>query len=148
MSADSRLDEYQAEAERLVEEVTQEIPDDLIDEVVITESEARYGETESAEELPSDPAHWQVYRAINLVSEDGASADAAARISRMLADDGWAESRVRETEDGRRIADGFRTTIDGGEWYLELTWVKSAPELAETIEVTIVSPPTVRGDAG
>ncbi|GAA5033874.1 hypothetical protein ACFQRL_15320 [Microbacterium fluvii] len=147
MQTDSKLDDFRVEAERLTDDLTAQIAADAIDEIVGTESQARYGDTNSAEQKPTDPAWWQVYRTINLVSEPDASATAASAISDHLAADGWTEERVRETEEGRRIADGFRKDTDDGQWYIEVTWVTTAPEMAETIELTVVSPETVRGDA-
>ena len=144
MTPESRLDEYQTEADRLLSETVALIPADLDPESGFSESEPRYLPTEGAASA-SDPAWWQARENLNLAAETDASADAAAAIAAGLTADGWRESTVRETEGGARITDGFRKDLDSGEWYIEVTWVQTRPEMAEVVEVLVVSPQTVRG---
>ena len=144
MTPESRLDEYQTEADRLLSETVAMIPADLDPESGFSESEPRYDPTEGAASA-SDPAWWQARDRLNLAAKTDASADAAAAIAAWLTADGWHESKVRETEGGDRITDGYRKELDGDEWYIEVTWVKTRPEKAEVIEVLVVSPYTVRG---
>lgn len=144
MTPESRLDEYQTEADRLLSETVALIPADLDPESGFSESEPRYAPAEGAASA-SDPAWWQARESLNLAAETDASADAAAAIAAGLTGDGWSESKVRETEGGARITDGYRKDLDGGEWYIEVTWVQTRPEMAEVVEVLVVSPQTVRG---
>ncbi|MGX1703233.1 hypothetical protein [Microbacterium sp. NPDC055357] len=146
MTTTSRLDEYAAATDALMADTVAVIPTDLVDEVGFSESEPRY-ESPLGAGSAEDAAWWQALESIVLVSQSDASADAAAAITEHLVTDGWTTSRVRETDGGRRIADGFRREIDGGDWYIELTWVMTAPDKAEVVEVLVVSPQTVRGDA-
>lgn len=145
MTAESRLDEYHTEADLILAETVELIPAELVDNVGFAESEPRFGATEGTP-APSDPAWWQAYEGINLVATADASADAAEAIANGLGSDGWRDGRVRETEDGARIADGYRKEIDGANWYIEVTWVTTRAGKAEVIEVLVVSPQTVRGD--
>lgn len=144
MTPDSRLDEYRAEADRLLRDTVALIPDALAPQTGFSESEPRFGPAEGTA-AASDPAWWQARESLNLTSQTDASADAAAAIAGTLASDGWRQSRVRETEGGARIADGFRREANGEEWYIEVTWVKTRPGMAEVVEVLVVSPQTVRG---
>ncbi|MDE0545174.1 hypothetical protein [Microbacterium sp. C7(2022)] len=146
MQSESKLDEYHAEADRIVAETVALIPPELIDNVGFSESEPRSGAAILGTDDPNDPAWWQAREDLNLVSETDASADAAAAIASGLNADGWRESRVRMTQEGARIADGFRKDLDGEGWYIEVTWVMTRPDKAEVIEVLVVSPQTVRGD--
>jgi hypothetical protein len=147
MTPQSRLDEYRIESERLTAEVLTFVPEDLLTDDIITESEPRYGEAVTVRERPGDPAWWQVRTYQTLVAEADASADAAAAIEAGLTADGWSHRRVRETDGGTRFAEGYsRDSSDGETWYIEVTWVLTAPEKAELLEVLVVSPPTVRGD--
>ena len=111
MTPESRLDEYQAEAERLLSETVALIPADLDPQSGFSESEPRYAPTEGAASA-SDAAWWQARENLNLAAETDASADAAAAIAAGLTADGWRESTVRETEGGARITDGFRKDLD------------------------------------
>lgn len=146
MQPASRLDEYHAETDRIMADVMALVPADLISDVGFSESEPRFGPTESTAS-PSDAAWWQALESLNLVDQPDASANAAAAVSEALVADGWQQSRVRETQGGVRIADGYRTEMGDGEWYIELTWVKTQPERAEVLEILVVSPMTVRGDS-
>jgi hypothetical protein len=146
MTPQSRLDEYHAEADRLLEDTIALIPDDLAPAPGFSESEPRFGPAEGSA-AASDPAWWQARESVNLAPQTDASADAAAAIAAGLESDGWRQSRVRETEGGDRIADGFRREVDGDQWYIEVTWVRTRPEMAEVVEVLVVSPQTVRGSA-
>ena len=146
METPSRLEEYKTEAEALADDVLAMIPEGLIESTLDPRSGPRFGDTLQAGQRPNDPAWWEVQAFAHLVDEQDASADAAAAISEGMAADGWTEERVREIDDGTRITDGFRKEIDGEDWYIEVTWVVTQPEMAETIMITVVSPPTTRGD--
>lgn len=146
MQPASRLDEYRAEVDRIMADTVALVPAELVAEVGFSESEPRFGPTEAAP-AASDPAWWQALESLVLVDETDASADAAAVVRDALTSDGWTPSRVRETEGGIRITDGYRTEREGGEWYIELTWVATAPGRAEVLEVLVVSPMTVRGES-
>lgn len=145
MTSESRLDDYRTEADRLLRETVALIPEELAAESGFSESEPRFGPTEGPA-AASDPAWWQARDTLNLAARTDAAADAAAAISAALTDDGWTASRVRETDGGARIADGFRKDLEGAQWYIEVTWVTSRPGKAEVVEVLVVSPQTVRGD--
>ena len=147
MDAPSRLGEYQLEAEGLSDDVVAMIPADLMTGDVETDSRARFGDTTSSAQRPGDPAWWEVRTFVTLVDQADASTGAAAAIAAGLTADGWDESRVREIDDGTRITDGFRKELDGGDWYIEVTWVVTQPGSAETVMITVVSPQTTRGDS-
>lgn len=143
MSAESRLDEFHAEADRILADAVAVVPEDLIAEDAFLESEPRFGPVEGSPS-PSQPAWWQSRAYYNLVAETDASARAFDAMATQLEADGWTRSRVREVDGW--ITDGFRTQLDSGDWYIEVTWVPTAPDLAEILRVLVVSPTTVRGD--
>lgn len=137
MTPDSRLDEYHAEAEALSQRLEDAVPADLVAGPSIVDSAVRSDVSPG----PADPAWWQVWRIMDLVEEQDASARAAEAVSDVLTDEGWAYSRVRETDGGTRFAEGFRR--DG--WYVEVTWVASIEGKAEPLEITVASPVTTYG---
>lgn len=145
MPAESRLDDFHAEADRLLADTVAVVPEDLIAQRAFSESEPRFGATEGAA-APGDPAWWQAREDLNLIAETDASASAFDAVSAYLSQEGWSQSRVREVDGW--VTEGFRKELDSGEWYIEVTWVPSAPGLAEILGVLVVSPQTVRGDAG
>ncbi|WP_127818926.1 hypothetical protein [Microbacterium sp. CPCC 204701] len=143
MPEESRLDEFRSEAERLLADTVAVVPEELIAERAFSESEPRFGPTEGAP-TPADPAWWQAREDLNLIAETDASARAFDAVSGHLSAEGWTQSRVREVDGW--VTDGFRQELDSGDWYIEVTWVPSAPGLAEILGVLVVSPQTVRGD--
>ena len=145
MPEESRLDEFHAETDRLLADTVAIVPEELIADRAFSESEPRFGPTEGAP-APGDPAWWQAREDLNLIAETDASARAFDAVSGYLSADGWSQSRVREVDGW--VTDGFRKKLDGGDWYIEVTWVPSAPGLAEILGVLVVSPQTVRGDDG
>ena len=140
MTAESRLDDYRAEAERLHERVVEEIPVELLADGAEPVSERRV-ESTSAEGAASDPAWWQVADTRQLIEDADASASAASAVDAYLVSEGWTAARVRETEGGQRLTDGYRR--DG--WYVEVSHVEYPEGMAQRIEVLVVSPETVRG---
>lgn len=142
MPEESRLDEFRAEADRILAGTIANVPDDLISERAFSESEPRFGPTEGTP-APGDPAWWQAREDLNLIAETDASARAFDAVSGYLSAEGWSQSRVREVDGW--VTEGFRKALDGGDWYIEVTWVPSAPGLAEILGVLVVSPQTVRG---
>lgn len=140
MSADSRLDEYRVEAERLSEQLAAAVPADLIEAEAIVESAVRHDVGADA----ASPAWWQVRRVMRLIEEQDASAVAAESVAAVLIGDGWDQSRVRESEEGRRIVDGYRKD----DWYVELTWITTEPGMAEAFSTLVVSPTTTLGAGG
>jgi hypothetical protein len=145
MPEESRLDDFRAEADRLLADTVANVPEDLISERAFSESEPRFGPTEGAA-APGDPAWWQAREDLNLIAETDASAHAFDAVSGYLSQEGWSQARVREVDGW--VTEGFRKELDSGGWYIEVTWVPSAPGLAEILGVLVVSPQTVRGDAG
>lgn len=145
MTPESRLADYQEEAETLATDLVDAIPADLRDGDADTSSEAREGENPSAQEQPGDVMWWDVKTSVPLVSEPDASASAADAVSASLEGDGWTKSRVREVNGGATIIDGFRKGAEAAEWYVEVTWVTSVEGKAELFALHIVSPPTTRG---
>lgn len=140
--ADSRLDEFQTQAEHLSDELISAVPTELEPVPGAVESDMRIGDTESGQESPSDPAWWQVQVYVPVKDASGSSDAAAAAMTAHLEAAGWSSKEVRVTDDGARTVDGFRKDS----WYIELGHYESAPGKAELVEITIVSPPTVRGD--
>lgn len=143
MPEQSRLDEFRTEADRILADTVAIVPEELIAEHAFSESEPRFGPTEGTP-VPGDPAWWQAREDLNLIAETDASARAFDAVSGHLSADGWSQSRVREVDGW--VTDGFRKKLDSGDWYIEVTWVPSAPGLAEILGVLVVSPHTVRGD--
>jgi hypothetical protein len=144
MLEQSRLDDFHAEADSLLADTVANVPDDLIAQRAFSESEPRFGPTEGAA-APGDPAWWQAREDLNLIAEADASARAFDAVSGYLSQEGWSQSRVREVDGW--VTEGFRKELESGDWYIEVTWVPSAPGLAEILGVLVVSPQTVRGDA-
>lgn len=101
-------------------------------------------ETLSAEQKSSDPAWAQAWAYVQYGVVTGAAEHAADVVSDSLTADGWTATRVRETN--REVTDGFRRTVDGDQWYIEIAWSKSAPDDNESLKILVVSPPTTRGD--
>ena len=146
MESPSRLDEYRTEAEGLSADVLALVPPALRNADADTMSKARFGDTSAAAPRPGDSAWWEVRTYAELALEPEASRAAAAAISDGLKADGWTEDRVRETNGGARITDGYRDEIDGEDWYIEVTSVVTRPGQVETLLITVVSPQTTRGE--
>lgn len=129
--AESRIDEYRAEAEALSKRLGAQVRDELIVGDAFVDSYLGYG-------VASGPVWWHVYRDYNLVDEDGASEHAATSVAAVLMDEGWSHRRVRETDEGSLIYDGYRRD----EWYVELQWVVADSDMAEAISIAVTSPTT------
>ena len=106
---DSRLDEYQAEAEGLADELIALVPADLAPTTPPdVESSGRMLQNPvSADPSPQDSVWWQVDAYIEPVQRPAASEDAAKAIANGLLDDGWEQTKARETAEGRRTADAY-----------------------------------------
>lgn len=139
---ESRLDEFRDRSEQLMDELLDTIPADLAPETGLIDSAVRIGDTQSAEDKPSDPAWWQTSTAVNFANVTDASVTAAAVLAEHLTSDGWSQEHVRTSSDGESTADGFRH--DG--WYVEVTRYETVAGKAELLQLLIVSPDTVRGD--
>lgn len=85
---DSKLDEYQKQAESLKQELIGVIPDELGAHYDLVSSDIRIGETESGDEKPTDPAWWDVHTNVSLTDQADAGKDAAAAIADHLTADG------------------------------------------------------------
>lgn len=143
-STDSRLDEYQAEAEGLADELMALVPADLAPTTPAdVESSGRMLQNPvSADPSPQDSVWWQVDAYIEPIQRPAASEDAAKAIASGLLDDGWEQTKARETAEGRRTADAYAKD----DWYIEVTWVRSEEGKFETVEISVLSPRTTRGD--
>ncbi|WP_149084395.1 MULTISPECIES: hypothetical protein [Microbacterium] len=141
---DSRIDEYQTEAEALADEMVALIPADLAPATEPdVESRGRMVQNPvSADPSPDDSVWWQVDVYVEPVQRAAASEDAASAIAAGLLADGWEHTDARETGEGRRTADAY--TKD--DWYVEVTWVRSEEGKFETVELSVLSPQTTRGD--
>ncbi len=135
--AGSRIDEYQAEAEALSERLGAEVPDELIVDEPIVDSTIGYA-------VATGPVWSHVSRHFVLVDGPGASERAAEAVAAVLEDEGWSYRRVRETDGGSWIYDGYWRD----KWYVELRWVDSSAQegVAETISIAVTSPATSRDD--
>jgi hypothetical protein len=133
--AESRIDEYQAEAEALSERLGAEVPDELIVGDVFVNSSIGYG-------IATGPVWAHVYRDYNLVDEAGASERAAAAMAAVLEDEGWRHGRMREA-DGV-IYDGYGRD----KWNVEIQWTDPNADvsLAERISIAVTSPATARDE--
>jgi hypothetical protein len=136
--AESRIDEYQAEAEALAERLGAEVPEELImGDAIVTSSIG------SASPMASSSVWWDVDRGYNLVDEPGASERAAAAVMAVLDDEGWRRRRENDNASGLgRIVDAFWK--DG--WYVTVSWLKTREGRAETVDIWVTSPTTSRGD--
>lgn len=142
---ESRLDEYLEQSAQLARETAEMAPQDPPGTIVEEGAEARIGDTQSAERKPSDPAWAQARALVEYGTVEGASAAAGAALAKILETAGWAPGRVREV-DGQ-VTDGYRKTIDGDRWYIEIVWTRPASADAQNILILTVSPGTTRGDA-
>ena len=141
---ESRLDEYLQQSAQLARETAEMAPQDPPGTIVEEGADARIGDTQSAERKPSDPAWAQARARVEYGTVEGASAAAGASIATSLEAAGWTSARVREV-DGE-VTDGYRKTIDGGPWYIEVVWTEPAPGDAQILDILTVSPDTTRGD--
>lgn len=71
-----------------------------------------------------------------------AASEAITAVTGSLAQEGWSSSRVRETDGGQTVTDGFGRD----DWYLEISWSQSRPGAVERFDIFVISPNTVRGD--
>ena len=143
--AESRVAEFEGVGTELAAEIVGSIPAGLEAQPALALAEVRDGGP--GIEAATDSVWWQYEQDIELVERDGASVEAAEEIARSLLADGWEMRRVRETEQGQRVADGFRRLVDDQGWYIELTYVRTSLPMAQRIELILVSPATVRGEA-
>ena len=143
--AESRVAEFEGVGTELAAEIVGSIPAGLEAQPALALAEVRDGGP--GIEAATDSVWWQYEQDIELVERDGASVEAAEEIARSLQADGWEMRRVRETEQGQRVADGFRRLVDDQGWYIELTYMRTSLPMAQRIELILVSPATVRGEA-
>lgn len=141
---ESRLDEYLEQSAQLAREIAEMAPQDPPGTLVEEGAEARIGDTQSAERKPFDPAWAQARARVEYGTVEGASAAAGAALAKSLETAGWTSGRVREV-DGQ-VTDGYRKTIDGDRWYIEIVWTQPASADAQNILILTVSPGTTRGD--
>lgn len=142
--SESRTASFHTAADALAEQVVALIPAELAPRPAPLLSEVRDGGPGA--EAPTDAVWWQVEQNIQLAAEPGTSVSAAESITRGLQADGWDTRRVRETERGLRVAEGFRKSIDDESWYIEMTFVRHPEPASQRIELIIVSPATIRGE--
>lgn len=141
---ESRVAEYAEVGDELATQIVGFIPEPLDPLPALPFVEVRDGGP--GVEAASDSVWWQYEQDIELAARAGASVEAAEEISRGLQADGWEVRRVRETEQGQRVADGFRRSLDDEGWYIEITYVRTPLPTAQRIELILVSPATVRGE--
>ncbi|MCB1297990.1 MAG: hypothetical protein KDB08_03310 [Microthrixaceae bacterium] len=144
-AGESRVAAYEATGRELAEQVLEWIPPELGAVPAAPFVEVRDGGP--GFESEGDAVWWQYEQDVQLAAVPGGSAAAAEAIAAGLQAEGWEMRRVRETEQGERIADGFRRSDAGEHWYIELTSVRYSEPSAQRLEVIIVSPTTVRGPA-
>lgn len=142
--AQSRVTEYATDGHELVTQILASIPEELDAQPAPPMIEIRDGGP--GIETAGDSVWWQYEQDVELAAEPEASERAAEAVTRALQADGWEVRRIRETEQGQRIADGFRRSVDDTGWYIELTFVRAPVPTAQRIELILVSPPTVRGE--
>ncbi|MGO1316938.1 MAG: hypothetical protein ACTMIR_07875 [Cellulomonadaceae bacterium] len=142
----SKLPEYKTETERLHAELVEQLPDGITASEPSITSEAGYGTESGRGDTASSPAYWQITDLRNLIDEAGSSERAFTALSQHLTENGWTYRRVRGDDESGDVADGFRRTDqDDASWYVEVRWAKAAPDMAETLDIVIVSPMTTRG---
>lgn len=145
VTPESRLDDYRAEAETLVDELLTAIPPALVDGDPVINSSERVGDTASSKPQPGDPMWWNVAADQQLATVTDASKTAADALSAALEADGWTKRRARELDSGETVYDGFRRGTGDEEWYVEIMWVRALEGKRELIGIQVVSPTTVRG---
>lgn len=143
-TTESKLPIYEQAADELAEQIIDFIPVELAAAPALPRAEVRDGGPGT--DAPTDAVWWQFEQSVQLAAVEGASVDAAAAIAKGLEADGWDMRHVRDTEQGLRVAEGFRKRIDDDGWYVEITHVLYPDPVGQRIEVIIVSPATVRGD--
>ena len=143
-TTESKLVVYEEAADELAEQIIAFIPVELAAPPALPRAEVRDGGPGT--DAPTDAVWWQFELEVQLAAVQGASTDAAAAIAQGLEADGWDMRHVRDTEQGLRVADGFRKSIDDESWYVEITHVRYPDPGGQHIEVIVVSPATVRGD--
>lgn len=141
---DSRLADYLTQAETLAGQVAAMAPQSPPAEIQTRAAESRI-EKPFGEERPTDPAWAQARAFVTYGKASGASAAAGAAVAEQLEADGWTKRPVREVDDV--VTEGFRKDIDGSEWYVETAWSRPQDGMAQNLDILVVSPPTVRGDA-
>lgn len=144
--SESRIGVFEEVSDELAEQVIALVPTELAATPAPPYAEVRDGGPGA--DAPTDAVWWQREQDIQLAAQRGASVAAAEAITRGLVADGWDTRRVRETEQGLRVADGFRKSIDDDSWYIEMTFVRYADPASQRIELIIVSPATLRGEPG
>ncbi|HPZ34753.1 MAG: hypothetical protein R2732_01370 [Microbacteriaceae bacterium] len=144
-TGESQVTAYEQQGEAVAARVLELIPTALGAQPAAPFAEVRDGGP--GFESEGDAVWWQYEQDIQLAAVPGASAAAAEAIAAGLQSDGWTMRRVRETERGDRVADGFRRGDAGEGWYIELTSVRYPEPDAQRLELIIVSPTTVRGPA-
>lgn len=144
VAVDSRIDEYQKTAEDLVTHVVQLIPSDLqpVQDAATDSRGVAPQNGVTAQKRPQDTARWEVRTYLALANRQDAASEAITAVTGSLAQEGWSSSRVRETDGGQTVTDGFRRD----DWYLEISWSRSRPGAVERFDIFVVSPNTVRGD--
>ena len=144
-AGESRVAAHEQTGEVIAAQVLELIPSELGAEPAAPFVEIRDGGP--GFESEGDAVWWQYEQDLQLAAVPGASVAAAEAISAGLEADGWTMRRVRETERGDRVADGFRRGEADESWYIELTFVRYPEPTAQRLELIIVSPTTVRGAA-
>lgn len=138
--AESRLGDYRTQAEQISDDLVAAVPAELGAQPGLLDSRMTLGADISAHDGPSAPAWWTVDRSITAAPIADAAKDAAAAIGAHLAAEGWTQGSVREN--GERTVEGYRKD----DWYTEVARYATVPGKAEVVDLTIVSPQTVRGD--
>jgi hypothetical protein len=143
-ATESRLDEYETEAEEHAAEVVALIPDEWEpQEPQVLDSSGRMLQNPvSADPSPEDSVWWQVDVNVELAAGPGSSEGAAAALVEEMTAAGWDHERVRETSEGRVVTEGFRKD----DWYIEVVWVTADSGLHEALDLRVLSPKTTRGD--
>ena len=144
-TTETKLPVYEEAADELAEQIVGFIPVELEPAAAVPRAEIRDGGPGT--DAPTDAVWWQFEQSVQLADVTGASVDAAAAIAQGVEADGWDMRHVRDTEQGLRVAEGFRKSIDDGGWYIEITHVRYPDPVGQRVEIIIVSPATVRGNA-
>lgn len=148
MGATSSLAEYKKRLEEIQADLVDRIPADLAGGESFVESEVRYGTESGGGDSAGSPAWWQIRDVRTLKNAAGASEDVAAALGEYLVSEGWEQQEAaRVGGSGFGVADQYRMSAgESGEWFVEIGYVKTTVDRAETLNILVVSPMTTRGE--
>ncbi|WP_291378942.1 hypothetical protein [Demequina sp.] len=143
MGTESRLGEYQTQAEHLHGELVGITSSYDVKGEPVIESSLRVGDTHSGTANESDPAYWQIADNRSYVETSTAVA-AGEAMSDFLVSDGWVATDGGLSNERATVTD-LRKSIDGAQWHIRLVYPSAQESTRTNLAVLIMSPWTTRG---